>query len=52
LARQADDTDGEPWVIWAGGDAILLAPFVGGRDAVIEPNLVLVGLSYLAGARI
>jgi type III pantothenate kinase len=52
LARQADDTDGDPWVIWAGGDAIILAPYVGGKDAVIEPNLVLVGLSYLAGGSI
>ena len=26
LARQADDLDGDPWVVWAGGDATLLAP--------------------------
>ena len=44
LARQADDIDGDPWVVWAGGDAALLAPFVGGTDATIEPDLVLVGL--------
>ncbi len=50
LARQADDMDGDPWVVWAGGDAILLAPYVGGKDAIIEPNLVLVGLSHVAGA--
>ena len=31
LARQAEDLDGDPWVIWAGGDAALLARFVSGR---------------------
>ncbi len=50
LARQSDDLDGEPWVIWAGGDAPLLAPFVSGDDATIEPDLVLVGLARLAFA--
>jgi type III pantothenate kinase len=50
LARQANDMDGDPWVIWAGGDAVLLAPYVGGTDATIEPNLVLVGLSHVVGA--
>ena len=30
LARQKIDLDGDPWVIWAGGDAVLLAPYVVG----------------------
>ena len=47
LARQSDDIDGEPWVVWAGGDAPLLARFVGGHDLTIEPDLVLVGLARL-----
>jgi type III pantothenate kinase len=47
LARQISDLDGDPWVIWAGGDAMLLAPFVDGKNATIEPNLVLVGLSHV-----
>ncbi len=50
LARQTDGLDGDPWVIWAGGDAALIAQYVSGADAIIEPNLVLVGLSYLACA--
>jgi type III pantothenate kinase len=50
LARQVNDVNGEPWVIWAGGDAMLLAPYVGGKEAIIEPNLVLVGLSHVADA--
>jgi type III pantothenate kinase len=50
LARQTNDLVGEPWVIWAGGDAMLLAPYVSGNDAIIEPNLVLVGLSHVVCA--
>jgi type III pantothenate kinase len=47
ITRQADDLDGVPWVIWAGGDAAILARCVSGTDASIEPDLVLVGLSHL-----
>jgi type III pantothenate kinase len=50
LARQSDDVQGEPWVIWTGGDGALLARFVCGDDVRIEPNLVLVGLAFLASA--
>jgi type III pantothenate kinase len=52
LARQADDLPGDPWVIWTGGDGALLARFVSGEDARIEPNLVLVGLAMLATRRV
>jgi type III pantothenate kinase len=48
LARQADDMESKPWIIWAGGDAVILARYAGDKDAVIEPDLVLVGLSRLA----
>jgi type III pantothenate kinase len=48
VARQADDLRGDPWVIWTGGDGALLARFVSGPEAKIEPNLVLLGLSMLA----
>ena len=48
LARQAADMDGDPWVIWAGGDAPLLARYAGGVQATIEPHLVLIGLSHVA----
>jgi type III pantothenate kinase len=53
LARQAEDLAGDPWVIWTGGDAALLAPQIAGTDARIETDLVLLGLADLAfGARL
>jgi len=48
LARQTDDLGRDPWVIWTGGDAALLAPPVSGPDARIEPNLILLGLAEVA----
>jgi len=47
LARQAEDLQGDHWVVWTGGDAALLAGPVAGNEARIEPDLVLIGLSYL-----
>jgi type III pantothenate kinase len=47
IARQADGMKTEPWVVWAGGDATLLARFAGGAAALIEPDLVLRGLAWL-----
>jgi type III pantothenate kinase len=44
LARQRDDLGQEPWVIWTGGDAELLARPIFGALARVEPNLVLLGL--------
>jgi len=50
LARQADDLHGDPWLVWTGGDAALLAGPIAGNEARIEPDLVLIGLSHLASA--
>jgi type III pantothenate kinase len=44
LARQTADLGNDPWVIWTGGDAAMLAGPVAGADARIEPDLVLIGL--------
>jgi type III pantothenate kinase len=51
LARQGDDLPGDPLVLWTGGDAAILAPYVSGDEARIEPDLVLVGLLQMASAR-
>jgi type III pantothenate kinase len=48
LARQTEDLGRDPWVIWTGGDAALLAPEVSGKAARIEPNLILLGLAEVA----
>ncbi len=45
LARQTADLGNDPWVIWTGGDAAMLAAPVAGPEARIEPDLVLIGLS-------
>ena len=50
LARQGDDLPGDRWVVWTGGDAAILAPYVCGDDARIEPDLVLIGLSLMTTA--
>jgi type III pantothenate kinase len=53
LARQKDDIDGDPWVIWTGGDAALLAPHVTGPASRVETDLILLGLADVAfGVRI
>jgi type III pantothenate kinase len=44
LARQVDDRLIDPWTIWTGGDASLVAPAVGGPEVAIIPDLVLLGL--------
>jgi pantothenate kinase type III len=48
VARQTNDLPADPWVIWTGGDAAILAPHVRGGAARIEPDLVLIGLSLMA----
>ena len=45
LARQEADLGGDPWVVWTGGDAALLAPLIFGAEARIEPNLILDALA-------
>jgi type III pantothenate kinase len=47
LDRQSADLGDEPWVIWTGGDAVLLGGAVLGAAARIEPDLVLTGLSQV-----
>ena len=49
LDRQKPDLGSDPWVIWTGGDAALLAGAISGREARIEPDLVLLGLCRVVG---
>jgi type III pantothenate kinase len=44
IERQKTDLGTDPWVIWTGGDASLLADAIAGADARVEPDLVLIGL--------
>lgn len=44
LARQAEGLGADPWVVWTGGEAPILAPWVEGPGARIVPDLVLHGL--------
>ncbi len=46
LARQRPDLDGEPRIVWTGGDAERLAPAVEGASARVVPDLVLQGLAF------
>ncbi len=48
LERQANDLSPSPWLLWTGGDAPTLAPFVVGDGAHIVPDLVLQGLARVA----
>jgi type III pantothenate kinase len=50
LDRQKADLGSDPWVIWTGGDAALLAGAVAGNDARVEPDLVLLGLCRVLGS--
>ena len=45
LARQTFDRGASPWIVWTGGDAERLASVVCGADALIIPDLVLLGLA-------
>ena len=51
IARQSEGLGPDPWVAWAGGDAELLAPVVGGPDAWVVPDLVLRGLARVTARR-
>jgi len=48
ISRQANDLSDDPWIIWTGGDAALLAGPVVGDKPWIEPDLVLLGLAQTA----
>jgi type III pantothenate kinase len=45
LGRQEVDLGADPWIVWTGGDATLLAPQVCGSGARVEPNLILEALA-------
>jgi type III pantothenate kinase len=48
LARQAADLAPAPWLVWTGGDAVVLAPWIDRADARVVPDLVLDGLARVA----
>jgi type III pantothenate kinase len=48
IARQSEGLLPTPWVIWTGGDAEILAPWVGGPNVHVAPDLVLQGLAHMA----
>ncbi len=48
LKRQEADLGVDPWVVWTGGDAELLAPQIFGAAARIEPNLILDAVADVA----
>jgi type III pantothenate kinase len=48
LARQAADLSPTPWLVWTGGDAALLSPWIGWKDVRVVPDLVLDGLVRVA----
>ena len=50
ISRQEPDLGGAPWVVWAGGDAALIANHVLGESARVIPELVLVGLVHVISA--
>jgi type III pantothenate kinase len=48
LRRQEADLGIDPWVVWTGGDAELLAPQIFGSEARVEPNLILDAVATVA----
>jgi type III pantothenate kinase len=48
LERQKIDIDGDPTILWTGGDAPILGTAIAGPTARIEPDLVLRGLARVA----
>ena len=50
LERQKVELGSDPWVIWTGGNAALLAGPIAGSNARIEPDLVLLGLCRAVAA--
>jgi type III pantothenate kinase len=50
LARQAAGLEPTPWLVWTGGDAGTLAPWIDWEGARIVPDLVLEGLARMTGS--
>jgi type III pantothenate kinase len=48
LSRQAEGLDPPPWLVWTGGDAQRLAPWIDRPGARVVPDLVLLGLARAA----
>jgi type III pantothenate kinase len=48
LARQSVGLGPDPWLVWTGGDAALLSPWIGWKDVRVVPDLVLDGLVRVA----
>jgi type III pantothenate kinase len=48
IAQQSEGFPVAPWVVWTGGDAAALAPWVSGMVTCIIPDLVLQGLALVA----
>lgn len=48
LSRQAADLSPRPWLVWTGGDAARLAPWIDWPSSQVAPDLVLEGLRQLA----
>jgi type III pantothenate kinase len=49
LSRQSHDLSGDPWIVWTGGDADVIAGVIAGPGANITPKLVLQGLIQVSG---
>jgi type III pantothenate kinase len=47
LARQEEGLSPTPWLVWTGGDAAVLAPWIDRANARVVPNLVLEGLARI-----
>lgn len=50
VARQSAGLDPEPWLVWTGGDAAAIAPWVEPQRGQVVPDLVLEGLARVAFA--
>jgi hypothetical protein len=48
VSRQSAGLERTPWLVWTGGDAEALAPWIDWEDARIVPDLVLEGLARIA----
>jgi type III pantothenate kinase len=51
LTRQAEGLQPWPWLVWTGGDAAALSPWIERDDARVVPDLVLEGLARITTPR-